>query len=161
MAAAFRDELPIGADWTEININKKLLRIVAIVSGRIFIGPELCHAEEYIDASINYTLEVMNAVQDINSMNWFRDLRAPYLPSVKRLDRRVEQALKFLLPVVQGRLDAAKKDPEWERPDDMLQWIMDSLLKDGKEINVENIARLQLGLSFAAIHTTTLSTTNA
>lgn len=161
MAAAFRDELPIGADWTEININQKLLRIVAKVSGRIFIGPELCHAEDYIDASINYTVEVMNAVREINSLNWFRDLRAPYLPSVRRLDRRVEQALNFLQPVVQERVNAAKNDPEWERPDDMLQWVMDSLVKEGKKVNVENIARLQLGLSFAAIHTTTLSTTNA
>ncbi|KAL2111172.1 hypothetical protein VUR80DRAFT_220 [Thermomyces stellatus] len=160
VAKAFRDELPIGADWTEININKKLLRIVAKVSGRIFIGPELCHAEEYIDASINYTIEVMNAVRDINSMNWFRHLRAPYLASVKRLDQRVEQALNFLQPVVSGRLEAAKNDPEWEKPDDMLQWIMEARAKDGK-VDVENIARLQLGLSFAAIHTTTLTATNA
>lgn len=158
MAEALRTELPIGADWTEININKKLLRIVAKVSGRIFIGPELCHAEEYIDASINYTVEVMNAVRDINSMKWFRDLRAPYLPSVKRIDARVEQALKFLEPVVAERLEAERNDPEYKKPDDMLQWLMDG--QKGKA-DVEEIARLQLGLSFAAIHTTTLTTTNA
>ena len=82
VSEAFRTELPIGQDWTEVNINQKLTRIVAKASGRIFIGPELCHEEEYIDASINYTLEVMNAVREIQALDWYRDLRAPYRKSV-------------------------------------------------------------------------------
>ncbi|SPO00184.1 related to cycloheximide-inducible protein CIP70 (cytochrome P450 family) [Cephalotrichum gorgonifer] len=156
-------ELPIGADWTEININKALLRIVGMVSGRIFIGPELCREEEYLDASINYTIDVMTAVREINTLRWFRDLRAPYLPSVKKLKGRVKQALNFLQPVVQKRMAMARDDVKTDRPDDMLQWFMEGKLKKGaaKAEDVDYFARVQLGLSFAAIHTTTLTTTNA
>lgn len=160
MEEAFNRELPIGDDWTEININKKLLRIVAMVSGRVFIGPELCREEEYIDASINYTIDVMTAVRDIGSMNWFRNLRAPYLPSVKRIDQWIAQAFGFLKPVVAARLQAMEDDPKYEKPDDMLQWLLEGSLKSGRA-DVERIARLQLGVTFAAIHTTTLTTTNA
>lgn len=158
VAACFRTELDIGADWTEININRKLLRIVAKVSGRIFIGPELCHEEEYIDAAINYTVEVMNAVREINDLTWFRDWRAPYLPTVQRINQRIKQALDFLKPVVEDRIARQKNDPDYEKPDDLLQWLMDG---EKGVPDVEYIARLQLGMTFAAIHTTTLTTTNA
>lgn len=160
MEEAFGRELPIGDYWVEVNINQKLLRIVAMVSGRVFIGPELCREEEYIDASINYTVDVMTAVRDIGSLNWFRHLRAPYLPSVKRIDQWIAQALGFLKPVVAARMKAAEEDPKYEKPDDMLQWLLDGSLRDGKT-DVERIAKLQLGITFAAIHTTTLTTTNA
>lgn len=131
-----------------------------MASGRVFIGPELCRAEEYIDASINYTIDVMNAVRDIGSMNWFRALRAPYLPSVKRIDEWIAQAMAFLKPVVAARMKAAEDDPKYEKPDDMLQWLLEGSMRDGNA-DVEHIAKLQLGVSFAAIHTTTLTTTNA
>lgn len=43
-----------------MNIYGKLLRIVAKVSGRIFIGPELCRSEKYIDtASKSFTTETL------------------------------------------------------------------------------------------------------
>jgi hypothetical protein len=47
-----------------------------------------------------------------------------------------------------------------EKPDDMLQWIMNQQGGKFKEYSTEELARVQLSLSFAAIHTTTLTTTN-
>ena len=48
---SYREELPPCKDFTPVNIYGKLLRIVAKVSGRIFIGPELCRSEKYIDTA--------------------------------------------------------------------------------------------------------------
>lgn len=152
--------MPECSDWTSVNIHRKLLRIVAMVSGRVFIGPELCRSETYLDASINYTIEVMTAQRAVEHMKpWMRPLFASRLPQVQNLDRRIDEAVKFIAPVVEARR-AAALDPAAEKPDDMLQWLMDGQSKFPDK-NSQNLARVQLGLSFAAIHTTCLTATNA
>ncbi|KAH8895907.1 cytochrome P450 [Thozetella sp. PMI_491] len=154
---SFLLELPPCRDWTPVNINQKLLRIVAMVSGRIFIGPELCRSEEYLDAAINYTVDLMTAQKAVTRMRpWKRPFLANHLPSVRQLDQRLKAATDFLRPVVEARQKLA---PE-ERPDDMLEWLMSAKARVG-ESTTRKLAEIQLGISFAAIHTTTLTTTNA
>jgi len=149
-------ELPPCDDWTLVNINRKLLRIVALVSGRVFIGKELSRSEEYLDAAINYTIELMEARQALERVRpWMRPFIASRLPEVKKLDQRLVQADNFIRPIVAAR----KQMQDDEKPDDMLQWIMNGEGKF-KQHTTERLARMQLSLSFAAIHTTTLTSTN-
>ncbi|KAK4141456.1 uncharacterized protein C8A04DRAFT_39069 [Dichotomopilus funicola] len=153
---SIRNELPPCDDWTPININRKLLRIVALVSGRIFIGPELSRSEEYLDAAINYTIELMEARRALDAVRpLFRLFIGNRIPEVRRLDERLVQADKFMRPVVAAR----RALPDHEKPDDMLQWLIDGQGKF-RQLTTERLARTQLGLSFAAIHTTTLTATN-
>ena len=150
-------EMPPCRDWTPVNINQKLLRIVGIVSGRVFVGPELCRSEEYLDAAINYSLDLVNASRAINFLApWQRPFLARRLPQVKQLDQRLEAATAFLRPVVEAR---QRLSPE-EQPDDMLQWLINAQPRFGKH-TAKKMAELQLAISFAAIHTTTLTATNA
>ncbi|GJC87714.1 cytochrome P450 monooxygenase ATR2 [Colletotrichum liriopes] len=150
---AMTRELPQSGEWEEVDINAKMSRIIAIVSGRIFVGPELCRSEEYIDMAINYTIEVMTAVYVIGLVpTWLRPLVAPYLPQVKQLTKRLKNADEILLPVVNARREAENK------PDDLMQWIIDAETKAGSD--VRDIARTQLSITMAAIHTTTLTTVN-
>jgi hypothetical protein len=151
-------ELPRADDWTPVHIHPKLLRIVARVSGRVFVGPELCCNEEYLEAAIQYTVEVMNARRAIDNMRpWKRPLLAWRLPEVRLLDERFRRAEAFLRPVVEARM---KQTPD-ERPDDMLQWLMDDSQAQFGHQNSARLAQAQLGLSFASIHTTTMTATNA
>lgn len=153
-------ELPQTDQWTEININSKLLRIVAMVSGSVFVGPKLCRDERYIDMAINYTVELMTTARAVAAIpSWLRPFKAPFSPHVKNLHNRVEEAMAILQPVVVARNEAAK-DPDYEKPDDMLQWIIDNQHALG-QLDTEELAKAQLGISFAAIHTTTLVTTNS
>lgn len=152
-------EMPAAEDWTEININKVLMRIVAMVSGRVFIGPELCRNEEYLIAAINYTIEVMTAHRAIQNIRpWLRPILAWRLPEVKQVQRRLKEADAFLRPIVQQRQKAAQK-ASYEKPDDMLQWFIDA---EGvhADKSSQDLTKIQLALSFAAIHTTTLTATN-
>ncbi|KAM5366233.1 hypothetical protein ACJZ2D_010661 [Fusarium nematophilum] len=152
--------MPPCDDWTEVNIHNSLLRIVGMVSGRVFIGPELCRSEEYLDAAINYTMEVMGAQRAVQQMKpWQRPFFAQDLPQVKKLYKRIAEAEAFLEPVVKKRMDATK-DSSIEKPDDMLQWLIDRRDQFPDE-NSQNLAKVQLGLTFAAIHTTALTATNA
>ncbi|PNP79956.1 hypothetical protein FNYG_06653 [Fusarium nygamai] len=152
--------MPPCDDWTEVNIHHALLRIVGMVSGRMFIGPELCRSEQYLDASINYTMEVMGAQRAVQNMRpWLRPFRAQSLPEVQKLYQRIAEAEAFLEPVVKRRTDVMN-DPSYEKPDDFLQWLIDGKDKFPDK-NSQHLAKVQLGLTFAAVHTTTLTATNA
>jgi len=155
--ASIYKELPPCNSWTSININQKLLRIVALVSGRVFIGEELSRSEDYLDAAINYTVELMNARRAVERLRpWQRPFLGNRLPEVKKLDERLVKADKFMRPIVAAR----RQLQDSENPNDMLQWMMDG---QGKfhEYTTEELARMQLALSFAAIHTTSVTATNA
>lgn len=155
---ALRTELPPCADWTPVNINAKLLRIVAMASGRILIGPELCRSEEYLDSAIKYTLELMDVRQAVDALTpWLRPFKARFLPELKTLNNRLKQVDAFMQPIVQARYELTEDD---EKPDDMLQWLIDDQVKSGGIWSTLRQARMQLGITFAAIHTTTLTTTN-
>lgn len=159
---AFREELPPCKDFTPVPINQKLLRIVAKVSGRIFIGPELCRSEEYVDMAINYTMEVVTAQQVIHHMKpWQRFLFARSVPQVKALQERAENSRKFLEPMIAARRKAAREDPDFQRPDDIMQWLLDGGQAKFGEKEDQELTEAQLSLTFAAIHTTTMATTNA
>ncbi|KAF4498894.1 cycloheximide-inducible CIP70 (cytochrome P450 family) [Fusarium agapanthi] len=152
--------MPPCDDWTEVNIHHALLGIVGMVSGRMFIGPELCRSEQYLDTAIKYTMEVMGAQRAVLNMRpWLRPFRAQSLPEVKKLYQRIAEAETFLEPVVKTRTDAMN-DPSYEKPADFLQWLIDGKDKFPDK-NIQNLAKVQLGLTFAAVHTTTLTATNA
>lgn len=159
-----------GSEWAPININSKLLRIVAKVSGRVFIGPELCHDERYLSSAIGYTVSVMEAQRAIEKMSsWLRPFAAWRLPEVRKLNQMEHDCTAFLRPVVEARREKQRNGSE-EKDNDMLQWLMDSADQgQGKRhdkwgddtTTTRKLARLQLAISFAAIHTTTLVTTHA
>jgi hypothetical protein len=156
---AMQDEMPPCEDWTPVGIYMTLVNVVAKVSGRVFVGPELCRNEDYLDSGKFYTLDLMEAQRAVSQMKpWLRPFLANRLSQVKALRKREEVAHRFLDPIVQARREAMN-DPDWEKPDDFLQWILNR--SDNYGVNTtDHIATLQLGIIFAAIHTTTLTATN-
>lgn len=157
---AMRLELPQSGEWAEVNINTKLLRIIAMVSGRVFIGSELCRDERYLDASINYTTDLMTAVHIISFVpSFLRPIVAGWLPPTRKLHQRIAEAEAVFRPIVEARKQASK-NPDYQEPDDMLQWILNAQKKFG-DLSDRELAMSQLGVSFAAIHTTSMTTTNA
>ncbi|KAJ4416761.1 hypothetical protein N0V82_006572 [Gnomoniopsis sp. IMI 355080] len=158
---AFQEELPPCKDWTPVLLNKHLLRIIAKVSGRIFVGPELCRTEEYIDMSINYTVLLTTAVLDITALSPSeRKSKAQNLPKVQALQSRQKRAREFLQPLIAARKKAMKED-DFQKPDDIMQWVLDDGQSKYGEQSIEELTEIQLGLTFAAIHTTSMTTTNA
>ncbi|KAF2464865.1 cytochrome P450 monooxygenase-like protein [Lindgomyces ingoldianus] len=157
---AIKDEMPPCNDWTPVSIYTALVHIVAKVSGRVFVGPDLCHNEEYLDCGINYTMELISAQQAIKKTRpILRPFFAPRLPEVKRLRERERIAKAFLEPIIDARRVAENNDPDWQRPDDMLQWFLNRS-EDFGNFSAHELAKFQLGIIFAAIHTTTLTATN-
>ncbi|KAK2122137.1 ent-kaurene oxidase [Fusarium oxysporum II5] len=148
-------ELPQTKDWTEVNINEKVLRIIAMASGRVVVGPELCRNEQYLDAVVNYNIDVMTAAYIVALVpQWIRPFVAPFLPYIKRLDKRLKDATSLLRSVITTRQEAAG-NLNTEKPDDMLQWLIDAQSAEEK-VDIQKLAEMQLSAIFAAIHTTSL-----
>lgn len=130
--------------------------MVAKISGAIFIGPELCRSEDYLNASIGYTLDFLNAVTKLKqwSKRW-RWIGRYFTPEVDKLLSERKKAHNFLGPVIEQRRAAMKAGNDM--PDDALQWMLNKIDEFG--LSDEVLAETQLNLSMAAIHTTTLTVT--
>lgn len=85
-------------DWTPVRVFEKLLRIVALASGRIFVGRPLCRDEEWINLTINYTVDASNAIKDVQNIPLFlRPFLVPFRTSIRKAAeyrRRVAEKLK-------------------------------------------------------------------
>ena len=98
---AFQKELGKPKEWTAIPVHAKMLRFVAILSGRVFVGLPLSREEEWIQASINYTRDCMAiayASQKWNSL--LRPIVAPFLPEVRKAQRDLKFARDKMAPIV-------------------------------------------------------------
>lgn len=150
--------MPACDEWSEVSVYKTLVDVIAQVSGRVFVGPELCEDPFYIDCATNYTVDMIETVQAIKDIRpWLRPFLVRRLPSMRRLQQKQKDLVEYLRPVIEQRQEAAK-DPNWERPDDMTQWILDR--SAGNKLPVVEYARIQLSLIFAAIHTTSTTALN-
>ncbi|KAI1860426.1 hypothetical protein JX265_009825 [Neoarthrinium moseri] len=157
IAHATVEELGPCEDWTRAVIYQKMLRIVAVASGNIFIGPDLCRSEEWIVPAITYTVDLFTAIGKLKQWRWWtRPIGQYFIPEIESLHQHRRKAVEWLEPVVAKRRQMMEKKG-YEAPDDMLQWMMNK----GHEFNVSDnsLALIQLNLSLAAIHTTTLTTT--
>ncbi|TLD37851.1 cytochrome P450 [Venturia nashicola] len=158
-AEAVEAEMPSCPDWTQLPFSEKLLRIVAIVSGDIFLGPEMCRNEDYLGLSINYTENAFKTIYKLRTY-WMplRPIVSRLLPGVKALERERAKNSKLLRPLIKQRRKLMEQGGEL--PDDMLQWSLEKASKFPDEIKSDDdIALLQLRLSMSAIHTTSLTGT--
>jgi cytochrome P450 len=145
-------------DWTPLQIYPRLSRITALISGRIFVGVPLSRDEEWINISVNYTVDVMNCAYKFWTYpSWQRPFVAPFLPEARAAKKHRDNAIRLLTPVVRKRLEEMK-DPEFEKPSDMVQWAIDNSGDRAADLQVQT--KTQLMASVAAIHTTTVTIFN-
>ncbi|KAK1497021.1 ent-kaurene oxidase [Colletotrichum tamarilloi] len=132
--------------------------MVAVISGRVFIGPELCHKEEYLEASTMFVVDLFQAAAKIKRWPKFlRFIGKHYVPEIKKLAEHRRRAAQVLIPVIEARKRLHKEVTEV--PEDMLQWFIVKSSKFGMSKN-EQLAETQLSLSVVAMHTTTMAATH-
>lgn len=143
-----------------VKINKLLLRITAMASGRAFVGPKLWHEEEYIDNAINFTTDFMMAVASVAFLPvWLRPILSPIMPLVRALHRRIQREKKLMYPVVLSRRELGATMGPSMKPDDLLEWLIDNTAGTGDEDDM-SIIHKQMVTSFAAVHTSSQTMTN-
>jgi cytochrome P450 len=133
----------------------KVLRLVARISSRVFLGPELCRNESWLRITRDYTVTGFFAGEDLRMWPEFvRPFVHWFLPGCRKLRADVKEARSMIDFVVEERrkrnqelVDAGQDVPEYN---DAIAWFD----KAAKGATYDRAA-MQLSLSLAAIHTTT------
>ncbi|KAI9370288.1 Fumitremorgin C monooxygenase [Aspergillus egyptiacus] len=89
-------------EWHEVSIHDTVLALVAQLTTRAFLGPELCRNSEWLDIAKDFTTTRAAAVAAIQS--WPKFLQPVvhwFLPSCKVVRRQIHRAGKILLPLLE------------------------------------------------------------
>ncbi|KAF2994023.1 hypothetical protein E8E14_001934 [Neopestalotiopsis sp. 37M] len=131
-----------------------VLRIVAQVSSRAFLGTELCRHEGWLRITREYTVNGFEAAEELRMWpSWLRPAVHWFLPKCRRLRAQVKEARQIINATLQQRRQVKEqcgKNQEVPRFDDAIEWIEQA----AKGVAYDPTA-IQLALSLAAIHTTT------
>ncbi|KZL83760.1 cytochrome p450 monooxygenase [Colletotrichum incanum] len=151
-------------DWKSFNAYHVALRMVALMSGRVFVGLPLSRDEEWIQASITFATDVGKCRMAALEWNpWIRPVVLPFLPEVRHMRRALQKANDWMRPLVNEvlRNESAleEKPAKPGAPGAFVSWMMKYLPTQDK--TSENMGTNQMLLSFAAIHTTSTTTTFA
>ena len=82
-------------------------------------------------------------------------LVALFVPAVWNVQTNLRLAKKALVPIIDQRREAEKNNADYQKPDDLLQWMMDAAV--GDEGQSEKLAHRQLIVFLGAAHTSTMA----
>lgn len=137
------------AEWHDMVLKSSILKIVAQLSSRVFLGDQICRNPDWLRITVSYTVDAFLAAQDLRQWpELVRPLVAHFLPSCRKVRRELDEARDIIRPVLEERR-AAKDSETTERFNDAMQW-MDDVAK-GRPYDP---AVSQMSFSLAAIHTT-------
>ena len=159
------DEEAEGQWREEHELHGKVLRIVSMVSNRIFVTKEVSRTEDWIASSIQYTADVFAGGQQLKKWHpWLRPLMFRLLAPMRRLETMKATARRLLFPLLEarekekhgGRRGKMKKTPEYK---DTIHWMQERSAQI-PTFGFTEQAHLQLIIGLAAIHTTGMATTH-
>jgi hypothetical protein len=162
---AFDREIGECSEWTEIPVYARFIQIVALTSGRAFVGLPLCRDPEWTESTINFTtdtLATVTAFRKFPALIW--PVVSPFLPELRKLRAYRDFAAKKLRPQVSLILSAYKDNVKGVKTlsaDDadleavkhnfnLVHWMIGHY-KDTDQANAYEIGQLQMTSAFAAI----------
>ncbi|KAH9887325.1 cytochrome P450 [Cubamyces lactineus] len=140
------------SDWVSIQVLTTVQKIVARASSRVFVGLPACRNQEYLDYTTSFTIDL------VNDRTAFQDLPWIFQPIAVRLFSNARTTLCRSVPILKPVIDErkammAEKGDAWQdKPDDLLQWIMDVAVPAG-ETDLDIAGRLMF-TNFSSINTT-------
>ncbi|EAS32065.3 cytochrome P450 monooxygenase [Coccidioides immitis RS] len=149
-------ELPDCKDeWVEIQMHGIIRRFVARLSARAFTGPIACRNEEWVAANTAYPTNIFTTIGPLRMFpSFMRSSVAPFLSSYWRIRSNIATAKRVIVPIInQRRRDEASGDPNYEKPKDLLQWMLDTAKP--KDAAPASLAHRLLALSLGSLNTTT------
>ncbi|KAI0354621.1 cytochrome P450 [Trametes cingulata] len=161
LTIAIPDHIPAkDGEWVSVNAMEKTREIIARASNRVFVGLPACRNQQYLDLAVNFTKSVIKDRAIINLFPaWFKPV-VGYLLS--NTTTNVRRAAKLLKPIIDERRRCMKEyGDDWsDKPNDMLQWVMEEAIARNKGSDELIVQRILL-VNFAAIHTSSNSITHA
>ncbi|KAK2037685.1 cytochrome P450 [Colletotrichum somersetense] len=143
-----------NSDWSEVKIYDSITDIIARLSSRIFLGPELCRDHDWLNISKQFTISMLTNMMILRPFPvWLRPLvywlspicfkfRALYWKASQLVDSIVTERRR-----IQKECVAAGRQPPVYN--DALEWVD----KESAGMPVV-VADFQLSMSVSAVHTT-------
>ncbi|KAI1457499.1 putative cytochrome P450 [Annulohypoxylon moriforme] len=157
--------------WREVRVFDTMRHIVGCVANRSFDGLPFCRDPELVGNGVKFAIDVL-LTSTILKLIWkpLRPLLAPLITIPNRI--HTQRFRKILMSEIDRRLhdyDKRQSDPEDNRylpsymPNDFLQWLVEQAKASGDPYmwRVETLADRILSLNFAAIATTSFTSTQA
>ncbi|GME34330.1 Cytochrome p450 [Neofusicoccum parvum] len=141
-------------EWTEITLKPFITYTLARLSTRVFLGPELCRNDEWLDVFINFVTYAFSAMQRLRTWHpWLRPIANVFLPESRKLRQEIAHARRLIEPLIDQRRRENSNDSGKARG--TIDW-MDQVAK-GRSYDP---VMTQLFFSLFAVHTTTELVTN-
>jgi len=159
--------------WKEMWVYGDVLQIVARLSARTFVGLPLCRDDEWINTTINMTVDVINGVNAIKKYpEWIRPITSPFLPEVRRIEQNKTLIQKKIRHQVEAVVRAHKlaghrptaadisDEDITDENHNLVHWIIRNY-KDPSKVTAKVIGFVEEQVAFAAIHTTSMALSHA
>jgi hypothetical protein len=148
-------------EWKELPLYNMLLHLVALLSGRIFVGLPLSRNETWLEATLRYTIDGFVGAEKLWAYPKVLHSVMQYLiPEVRNVRRYLKNGATHLGPIMAARRKAVCEDANSKKPSDMVQWIVDN--SDGDDgSDTDYVTKTQMLISVVAIHTTTMTMAQA
>lgn len=148
-------------EWHDLALKPSVLKIIAQLSSRVFLGDKVCRDPDWLKVMVNYTVDAVVASEVIRL--WPRFLRpivAPFLRSYRKIKSELDEAKNIIDPISKERQREKETALRSGKPipynNDAMEWIEQTA--KGRPYDQ---ATMQLTLSVVAIHTTSDMTTQA
>jgi hypothetical protein len=155
------EQWPRTSNWTSIPLYEMMLKTVALLSGRAFVGLPLCRDQAWLQASIGYTVDCISIRDQLHTWSpILRPLVGTFLPSVRSVRRHLRFAATIMAPLISQALQEDVQQPQTDAlPTDQtegrgtfISWLLRHLPEELR--TPEQVGLDQMLVSFAAIHTT-------
>ncbi|KAI0468075.1 cytochrome P450 [Xylaria cf. heliscus] len=151
---ALHNLLGESTEWKEVNALHTSVRFVSSLSSRIFLGDELCRNKVWLETTSQYAVNSMHAVKKLRLFPKFsRRFVHWFLPECRLIRRLLNEARAIIQEVIDRRraekVAASKEGRPIPHPNDAIEWAEEESKNDPYDPAV-----YQIGLSMAAIHTT-------
>lgn len=143
-------------EWKHVQYKPLLMQLVARASARVFIGEELCANQDFLDMITMYAIQCFTAADALRAWSFFlRPIVHWVLPECRKLRADLVKVKSIIEPIAEKRRkenrEASVAGEKLSKKADTIGWMDEVAAKKGIRFDV-TIA--QLGLSFAAVHTT-------
>ncbi|EPE26982.1 Cytochrome P450 [Glarea lozoyensis ATCC 20868] len=163
---AMECEFPKCQDWTPLAVHPKMLRIMSLVVSLMIVGPTLSRNEEWLMTMAKFVEGIFIAGWELKKYSQFvRPLISRGLvPGVRGVWKQQAVARRLLIPMIRSRraaeAHAQATGSKYQKPNDMVQWLMDNGAKASPTRTDKNLAELCLVVVFAALHAATQTLVN-
>lgn len=117
-------------DWTPVHLYEKLVNIVALLSGRVFVGRPLSRDDEWIKATVAYTFLCVQARDAINAYpEWARGIAAYLVPEAKRVWQFKKRGGELLKPMLDAQMakeghEKLHRDDTTDEQGTFISWVL-------------------------------------